>query len=138
MDKISGNISDIVEPVPSSKYYIVNGISFYLAGVVRTVLLPAGSTVGKAWGRIIVEPSLEHYSLQYSVSPLTYMNIANIVISKQIIGKTQTVHNLGKISDHWGGGFGSTLPVGNPVFYVGTALRTIFVADFTLQMQTFI
>ena len=72
MVKISDNISGIVEPVPSSKYYIVNGISFYLAGVVRTVLLPAGSTVGKAWGQIMVKPSLEHYSLQYVVSPQTY------------------------------------------------------------------
>ena len=98
MVKISDNISGIVEPVPSSKYYIVNGISFYLAGVVRTVLLPAGSTVGKAWGQIMVKPSLQHYSLQYVV--LRHIrNIANIVISKQMKGKTQTVHNLGKISD---------------------------------------
>ena len=92
-------MSGIVEIVPSSKYYIVNGISFYLAGVVRTVLLPAGSTVGKAWGQIMVKPSLQHYSLQYVV--LRHIrNIANIVISKQMKGKTQTVHNLGKISDH--------------------------------------
>ena len=72
MVKISDNISGIVEPVPSSKYYIVNGISFYLAGVVRTVLLPAGSTVGKAWGQIMAKPSLQHYSLQYVVSPQLY------------------------------------------------------------------
>ena len=61
MVKTSDNISGIVELVPGSKYYIFNGIS-YLAGVVRTVLLPAGSTVGKAWEQIMVKPSLEHYS----------------------------------------------------------------------------